>query len=186
MSSRSGIDRTTVGVGAGLGAAAYVLGYLLTYLTQRGSVDERLETFNFLAELFGGDPIPSWQGVGWLFYNAHFVDTEVPAFGGTRVENFIAAGDGLSLLYLVPPLALLAAGAVAASVARAERPDVGATAGALVAVGYLPLAVVGAVAFGYAVGEGTIRPDPVTAVLLAGVVYPVVLGAIGGALAGWR
>lgn len=42
----------------------------------------------------------------------------------------------------------------------------------------------GAYLLGYAVGDGSIAPDAVTAVLLAGAVYPVVFGGIGGVLGG--
>ncbi|WP_418282217.1 transporter [Halorubrum sp. DTA98] len=179
-------DARTVGVAAASGTAAYVLGYLLVYVTQRRGVEERLSAFNFMVDLFGSDPIPAWQGVGWLFYNAHFVDTEIPGFGGTRVENFIAASDDgtLTLLYLVPPVLLLGAGFAAAFVADVDDLGDGVPIGALVTVAYLPLAVVGAVAFAYSIGDGSIRPDLVTAVLLAGVVYPALFGAVGGALAG--
>ncbi|WP_255170618.1 hypothetical protein [Natrononativus amylolyticus] len=178
-------DRTTAGAGALGGAAAYALGYLLTYLTQRGSVDERLEAFNFVAALFGGEPIPSWQAVGWLFYNAHFVDTELPALAGTRTQNFVASADGgsLALLYLLPPLALLGAGFAVATASSARTLEDGGLRGALVVLGYLPLAVLGVVAFGYAIGEGTVAPDAITAVGVAGVVYPVAFGGIGGAIA---
>ncbi|MFC6730515.1 transporter, partial [Natronoarchaeum mannanilyticum] len=121
MATTERIDRRTIGLGAALGAAAYVLGYLVTYVTQRGSVEERFEGFNFVADLLGGDPIPAWKGVGWLFYNAHFVDTEIPGFGGTQTRNFVANADGgsLALLFLVPPLLLLGAGVVAATLSRA-------------------------------------------------------------------
>jgi hypothetical protein len=46
-----------------------------------------------------------------------------------------------------------------------------------------PARGVGAVAFSYSVGDGAIAPDLLTAVLLAGVVYPVALGGAGGAAA---
>ncbi len=171
--------------GAAAGAAAYVFGYLLTYVTQQNQVEERLAGFNFFADLFGGDPIPAWQGVGWLFYNAHFVDTEIPSvIGGARSLNLIAEADGgsLALLYVVPPLLLLAAGLAVGQLSGASEPTDGAQAGVLVVVGYLPLAVVGAFLFRYAVGDGSVTPDLITAVLLAGVVYPAVFGALGGVI----
>lgn len=180
------IDARIGGVAAASGAAAYVLGYLFVYVTQRNWVDEQLRTINVVADLFGGDPIPSWQGVGWLFYNAHFVDTQIPALGGTRVENFIAAADdgSLTLLYLVPPLLLVAAGFATAYLAKARNPGESAPLGGLIVAGYLPLAILGAFAFRYAVGDGAVTPDLLTAVILAGVVYPVAFGSAGGAIAG--
>jgi len=176
-----------VGGGAVAGAAAYVFGYLSTYVTQQNQVDEQLAGFNFLADLFGSDPIPAWQAVGWLFYNAHFVDTEIPSLVGSgRSLNLIAEADGgsLALLYVVPPLVLLVAGLAAGRLAGASTPLDGATSGSLVLAGYLPLAVIGAFLFRYSVGDGSVAPDLITAVLLAGVVYPVVFAGAGGALSG--
>lgn len=173
--------------GAGAGAVAYVLGYLFAYVTQSGQVEDQLAGFNAFADLFGGDPIPAWQGVGWLFYNGHFVDTQVPSLiGGARSLNLIAEADGgsLTLLYVVPPVLLIVAGIAVARIAGATAPVDGATAGASVLAGYLPLAVLGAFLFRYSVGDGAaVAPDVVTAVLLAGAVYPAVFGGIGGATA---
>ena len=176
--------RLTVGAAGGL--AAYVLGYLLVYATQRGRVGEDLRGFNAFADLLGGDPIPAWKAVGWVFYNAHFVATEFPApLGGTRMVNFIAEADAGSLaaMYVVPPVLLLGAGLLAGRLASTTEPTEGALVGGLVAVGYLPLTLLGVVAFGYSIGDGTIAPVLLTAGLLAGVVYPVVFGAGGGAVA---
>jgi hypothetical protein len=183
-------DRTsgTNGIvgGAVAGAAAYLLGYLFAYVTQASAVEDQLAGFNVFADLFGGDPIPTWQAVGWVFYNGHFVDTRVPSLvGGSQLTNLISQADGgsLSLLYVVPPVLLVVAGLVAGRVAGATEPVDGAKAGAFVLVGYLPLAALGAFLFRYSVGDGAVAPDLVTAVLLAGAVYPAVFGAVGGAAA---
>ncbi|VTT85896.1 hypothetical protein DM2_1934 [Halorubrum sp. DM2] len=168
--------------GAVAGAAAYLLGYLTVYLTQSGRIEEGLSGLNFLAELFGGDPISSWQVSGWMFYNAHFVDTVIPTvFGGTQSQNLISQAEGASFLFVVPPVLLLVAGVVAGRVAGADSPAGGARAGAFVLAGYLPLALIGTFLFRYAVGDGSVAPDIVTAVFLAGAVYPAAFGAIGGA-----
>ncbi|TKX80279.1 transporter [Halorubrum sp. SD626R] len=173
-----------VGGGAAAGAAAYVLGYLFAYLTQRSAVESQLEGFNFFADLFGGDPIPTWKAIGWVFYNGHFVDTQVPSLvGGSQLTNLISQADGgsLTLLFVVPPVLLTLAGLAAGRIAGATEPVDGAKAGASVLVGYLPLAVIGAFLFRYSVGDGAVAPDLVTAVLLAGAVYPAAFGAVGGA-----
>ncbi|WP_049906531.1 hypothetical protein [Halorubrum aidingense] len=187
MSSSETANRTRgLVAGAGAGAVAYVLGYLFAYVTQSGQVEDQLAGFNAFADLFGGDPIPAWQGVGWLFYNGHFVDTQVPSLiGGARSLNLIAEADGgsLTLLYVVPPVLLIVAGIVAARIAGATEPVDGATAGVSVLAGYLPLAVLGAFLFRYSVGDGAVAPDIVTAVLLAGAVYPAAFGGVGGAVA---
>ena len=179
--SNPNITREAAG-GAVAGAAAYLLGYLTVYVTQSGRIEEGLSGLNFLAELFGGDPISAWQVSGWLFYNAHFVETVSPAvFGGTSSRNLLMQAEGAGYLLFVPPVLLLVAGLAAGRVAGAETPLDGARSGALVAAGYLPLAVVGAFLFRYAVGDGSVAPDLVTAVLLAGAVYPAAFGALGGA-----
>ncbi|SNZ03199.1 hypothetical protein SAMN06269185_0215 [Natronoarchaeum philippinense] len=184
MSYTDRTDGRTIGIGALTGVAAYLGGYLVTYVSMRSSVEERLSGFNAVAELFGGDPIPAWKAVGWLFYNSHFVETTIPTFGGTQTQNFVANADGgsMALLFLVPPLLLLGAGVAAAAFSGARSAADGARTGAGVVAGYLPLAVLGILVFGYAVGEGQIGPDAITAVLLAGVVYPLAFGSVGGAL----
>ncbi|WP_128905451.1 transporter [Halorubrum amylolyticum] len=177
-------SRTRGIAGATGGAVAYILGYLVVYVTQGDRIEEGLSGINFFADLFGGDPISTWQAAGWMFYNAHFVDVDVPSLiGGAQSTNLItqAEGGSLTFLFVVPPILLLLAGAVAGRTANADNPVEGAQAGAFVLAGYLPLAVIGAFLFRYAVGDGTVAPDLVTAVLLAGAVYPAVFGAIGGA-----
>jgi len=111
--------------GAAAGAVAYVLGYLVVYVTQGDRIAEGLSGVNFFTtELFGGDPISTWQAAGWLFYNAHFVDTMSPGvFGGAQSTNLIMEADGGSLLFILPPLLLLVAGVVAGrAAARPTRP----------------------------------------------------------------
>lgn len=174
-------QRTATGIAAGL--AAFVGGYLVTYVWKSPAVEETIRGFNVWAGLLGGDPIPVWTAVAWVFYNAHFVRTRL---GASDSMNMITAAEGGSweLLYLVPPLLLLAAGSWVAWRARADDPTTGARTGALVAIGYLFPAVIVALAAGYTVGDVVVRPDPVTATLLAGLVYPAIVGGLGGALAG--
>jgi len=181
MSTDSTTEKLPLGAGAVTGLAAYVLGYLISYVWLSGSIEERLAAYNFIAELFGGEPIAVWQGVGWMFYNAHFVSTRIAGFGGTQSQNFIAGSDGgsIALLYAVPIVLLLAAGLLTARLADADEPADGAIAGAAVAIGYFPLALLGRFLFSY---QGSAAPDLVTAVLLAGLVYPLVLGSVSGVL----
>jgi hypothetical protein len=181
MTDDSLTERLPLAQGAAAGLGAYLLGYLITYVWQGGSVEERLAGFNFIADLFGSEPIAVWQGVGWLFYNAHFVRTRITGgLGGPRSENFIAASDGgaLALLYLVPVVLIFAAGLTVARLADADALADGAAAGVTVVLGYLPLALVGRFLFSY---DGSVAPDLVTALLLAGLVYPLLFGALGGA-----
>jgi hypothetical protein len=190
------VNARAVGTGAATGAGAYVLGYLIVYLTQRGSIEDRFTAFNVVTDVLGGDPIPVWQAIGWLFYNAHFVETRIPSIGGPSMRDFIRSADdgSLTLLYLVPPVLLVGAGYATIALSGESESDAQVAGdppdaevgdgllGALVVVGYLPLAIVGIFLFSYAVGDGAIAPDAITGVLLAGIVYPAVFGAIGSVL----
>ena len=187
--SDSGLDLATAVRGAAAGAVAYLLGYLLTYAWQAPAVDESLQGINFVADLLGGATVPTWKGVGWLFYNAHVVSTRVPTMGGgARMVNFVSQSEegALVLLYALAPVLLVLAGVAAARYGSADRPGTAAAAGATVVVGYLPLAIVGALLVGHTFGgDVRIAPDLITAVAVAGIVYPAFFGAVGGALWGW-
>ncbi|MFC7098423.1 transporter [Halobaculum marinum] len=179
-------ERVSLAGGAVAGVGAYLIGYLATYVTQSGAVRDRLAGLNALASLFGGDPVAAWQGVGWYFYNAHFVATVVPSFGGTRTVDLIASADAsVGYLYVLPPLALFVAGAAVAFLDGASDPTDGALAALGVVPAYFVLALAGAFLFAYGAGDaGSVHPEYVTAALLAGLVYPVVFGGIGGAVGG--
>ena len=176
-------ERAGIAAGAAAGAVAYVVGYLVTYLWQSGSAEENLQAYNAIVDFLGGDPIPAWQAVGWLYYNAHNVAFTTPALGsGRTAQNLVADGNAPMLLYLVPVVVLLLAGFVVARNASAVDAASGARAGVTVAAGYVVLAVVGLAAFRYSVGDSTVHVDYALGVLLAGIVYPAVFGALGGVL----
>lgn len=173
-------DRLPLVRGGLAGAGAYLVGYLLTYLLAGERVRESALTG--LLDFFAGEPT-TWKVVGWLFYNAHMVSVVVPGFAGSRTVDLLAeAGGRATLLYLVPPLLLTAAGVLAARDGGERDAAAGAKAGATAVLGYLPLAVLGAFVFTVQAGGATIRPDVVTALALAGLLYPVAFGALGGAL----
>lgn len=174
-------DDLPLAVGALAGGGTYVLGYLLTYLLAGEEV--RQSALTGLLDLFAGEPT-TWKVVGWLFYNAHMVETVVPGFPGSRTIDLIAEGGGsATLLYLVPPILLLAAGLLVVRQADGDRDATdGAFAGTTVVLGYLPLAVVGAFVFAVEVADATMQPEVGMALILAGLVYPVAFGALGGAL----
>jgi hypothetical protein len=164
--------------GATRGVAAFVVGLLavaaLVLLEQALSGD--LAGLADATDGLAGNPL---YAAGWLFYNAHFVGVVV---GGEAV-NLVDAlrGSGTvpaSLFYAIQPAVLYLAGnsvAVTCATPDDSRPRRGAM-GAATAAGYLPLSVLGAVAF-TAEGAG---PNLVGAALIAGLAYPVVLGGLGG------
>lgn len=180
------VGRATLARGATAGVGAWLLGYLVVYVSKSAAVSEALQGVGFVSRLLGGEGVPAWKGVTWLFLNAHFVATRFPTIaGGTRTANFVTREGGSPLTLAFPVVLLLAAGVVAAYGRRgglAER----AAAGATVALGYLPLSAVAAFATTHAIGntDAAISADPVTAVLLAGAVYPLVVGALGGIAVG--
>lgn len=170
--------------GTVVGVATSLAGYLVTYLWQASRVRESLSGINAILQFFGGEQIPAWKAVGWLFFNAHFVRTQFPGFGGMQSQNFVTSGDFPVLLYAVPVVLLLATGFLLAWTRQPVDLQQGAMDGATITIGYAGVAVITVFLFGASRGDASIAPDPVTGVLLAGIVYPLVLGAVGGALAG--
>ena len=170
------------GAAAAAGVAAFALGYVLVYALTISTVRESLLTG--IAEAFG-DEGADWKIVGWLFFNAQFVTTTITVdlgfLGGTDAVNFIAESDTLSaILYLIPPALLAAAGLAAARLDGATETARALRLGPSVALGYLPFTLVGALLFTVSVGETSGgSPTLLTAVVLAGVVYPVVFGTLG-------
>lgn len=187
-STDSTLDRTTLLRGGVAGVAAFLLGYVLTYAWKAPAVEESFSGINVLAELFGGQGVPTWKGVGWLYFNAHVVALRVDGMGGARMVNLIQESDdgSLVLLYALAAAVLLLAGAVVARYGSSGRVAEGAANGATVVVGYLPVAVVAALLVGHTFGGGVrVAPDLVTAIAVAGIVYPAFFGAVGGAVAHW-
>ncbi|NHN59549.1 MULTISPECIES: transporter [Halorussus] len=185
LASDSGVSGGTLARGAVAGAAAWLLGYLVAYVWKAEAVAEALRGVGVVSQLLGGEAVPAWKGVTWLFLNAHFVATRVPTVaGGTRTTNFVTGEGGSVALLALPAVLLLVAGFLAAR-GRRGGATAGAAAGAALVVGYLPLSAAAAFATTHAIGEtqATVSADPVTAILLAGAVYPVALGAVGGAAA---
>jgi hypothetical protein len=173
--------------GALVGAGAYVAGYVLTFLL---TVVDGVES----------GQVAGWKAVGWVFYGAHNVDIQqtVSSDRGSVSQTIGVFDQGVSelgstvpqVVYLLVPVGvLLGAGYVAyqrADAGRLETVQVAAV-GATVVVGYLVLAVLGAFLFeesGGAFGvDASVGPELATAVVIAGLVYPLVLGAVGAVLA---
>ena len=171
--------------GAVLGAAAYVVGYLVAYVWSSSAVSEALRGVNAVSQVLSIGTIPSWKAVGWLFYDAHFARTKVPGLGGaTSISPIDALGDGqFAALYVIVPLLLVIAGAIAGR--TGPTPDVAVPRGAAIVIGYLPLAVIGIAVTAFRIPgvDARIGIDALTGVALAGLVYPLVFGAIGGGIA---
>ena len=194
--NETGVDLRAAVISAGAGAAAFVASYLLTFLLWTQTALPDPENFDqaidraFVQSV--RDTVPSWKAAGMTLYNAHFVDLTYSTPSGSSSVNLIdAAGGGLVAFALfVPPLVLLVAGfaAVYVSDVTADLPNAVA-AGALVLVGYLLFALVGALLFGHTEtveffgisGQYSLSIPLLSTVIFLGVVYPVVFGGLGGA-----
>lgn len=182
MSSAPNAESRPYVVSAVAGVGAWLLGYLLTYLLVATDIDQ--SALNRIIEAFDGDSA-TYELVGWVFYNAHLVDisyTGVSLF--TPPANFVGSEDGFTvLLYLIPPALLLIAGLGIGRYQGVSDPQTGAITGALLVPGYLILSIVGVFLFSVSVGDVSGAPDLVPAIAIAGLIYPVVFGAVGGAIA---
>lgn len=137
-------------------------------------------------------PSPAFSRlVGWVQFNAHTVDVVVtPATqGGTPSPVRVSVlADGFSpLLYTVPVAALVVAGALVTVLAdrRGLRP--GLVAGLAVVPGYFVASVASRLAAttAWSMGPGgTAAPAAAGALVVSGLLYPVVCAGLGGALAG--
>jgi hypothetical protein len=172
-------ERLPIGEGTITGLAAWAFGYVVTYLIV--APDVRESPLHRLVRALEGEPA-TYEMVGWVFYNAHFVDTvfrNVPFVGG-HTTTFVGGDGGFTaLLYAVPAGALFAAGFAVGSRCEADNVIEGVLAAATVVPGYLLPSIAGAFLFEVALGGASGGPDPLAAVALAGAVYPAVF-AVGG------
>lgn len=184
-----------------VGVAAYLLGYLVTVAATFGRVSTVVsvriagtyESSSTLGEILGTAP-SVWTVGGWLFYNAHLVPTSVPTadslhgMAGLASRNLLlAVSDGLLLLPLVPLVVLPAAGYLVVRLGATHVIHGGVKTGASVAVGYVPLFLLGAflLTAPAADSRAVANPHGILTVFV-GLVYVPVLGALGGYLAELR
>jgi hypothetical protein len=179
MSVSVGDREVPLAVGAAAGAVAEVVGYVFVFLITSGSIRESPLRQAF--EALGGD-LPTWKAVGWVFFNAHFVRTQFDLpIVGTRTSTAIGGDGGFSaVLYVVPPLLLVAAGLAVGQYRDIDEPVEALLGTVGILAGYLVLVVVDLVAFGAGSDAGPVLG---TGVLLAGLVYPAVFGTVGGLIA---
>lgn len=177
------VDTTAVVGSAVLGALTFALGYVLTYLLKSGRISS--------TRAAGSGPSTE-QYVAWLFYEMHNVGHVVTRTlnGRSQSQSFNPSTWGVweSWLLAVPPLLLVVAGVAVAYVWSEGDPKLGAVYGAALTAGYFPLAGLLAVLSEHqesvsgfrGTGSITAGPKLVEAAVLAGVLYPVVFGVVGG------
>lgn len=168
---------TVFGSGAAAGIVAFLLGYLATWITAGVRAASVTTTGPF------GSSVPRWRAVLWLFHDAHFVGTRTPRVIGPDGSLWSSGALvdtvgllGVEYVYLVPPLALLVAGAAVSLWLRRGTPRAGLQAGMTVTAGYLVAVVLSL----FVASNAGIGPSPLRALVVAGVVYPVAFGGLGG------
>lgn len=183
---RNRTDRLSLVAGGIAGIGAWLLGYAITYLIVAPEVRE--SPLHQVIEALDGEPA-TYEMVGWVFYNAHFVNTvfrDVPLFGG-YATSFVGGQDGFAfLLYGIPIVLLVTAGFGLARYRAADTPTEGALAGVSVLPGYLLCSMAGVFLFEVTLGQARAAPDLLSAILLAGIVAPAVWAGAGGAIEGYR
>ncbi|MDS0281934.1 hypothetical protein [Haloarcula onubensis] len=118
--------------------------------------------------------------LGWIFYNAHGVKLSVGTEGGLSLLVLFA--DSTLVYALIPAALLFCLGGLVALFKRADGFLGGFFSGSSVVMGYLPLVVVGAL-FATVSGAGsTVSVQLLPAILLAGILYPLVCGGAAGLL----
>jgi len=176
------ITPRSIATGSLVGTLPWFLGYAITYLLVAPNL--RDSPLNRIIETLDGAPA-THELVGWVFYNAHFVDVvlDIPILG-SQTTAYIGGDTGFTpALYLVPVVLLVVAGALISRQQAATDPAAGGFAGVSVLPGYLVLTVIGGLVFEITVGGATGGPDLTAAIILAGVLYPAVCAGLGGI--GW-
>jgi hypothetical protein len=172
--------------GAVAGFLTFFVGFLLTYLLKSGQVS---------SQQFGGGPSTEHY-VSWLFFKMHNVGHEASVSLGSRSRSEAFDPSTWAIwedwLFAVPPALLLVAGLAVGALWADGRARSGALYGAALVLGYLPMALVAGLFADYSDSEaslaGTVSvsagPKLPEALALAGIVYPLVFGVLGGVVAG--
>lgn len=172
------------------GVVAYVVGFVTTValfawaVAQKGGVT--------LGDVTAGGTIEgSVQSVlavlGWLFFSVHGVAIQRQTGGETTLLDIFGSLriDQPVLFRLVPAVLLFLAGFVVAHrVSGTLSLPASVLAGASVVVGYGLFVVLGTFAFAVEHGGVSYHPVQSSALLLAGLTYPLVSGGLGGLLRG--
>lgn len=179
------------GFGGGIGA--FVLVFTLLLGLRVGRLSGAADYFTYFTSFDAVTP-NNVEVLNWVFFEAHTVGTEITiGTAGTSRSSVTHVTHGV--LYepwfaIVPILALGAVGYLLGDLAYSWDVTSGFQAGASLVLGYfLGVGVAVFVLTTRGVTDGvtvTMGPEPLTGLLVAGLVYPVVFGGIGGAVAGRR
>ncbi len=208
MSGRDRLrDRYPLGAGAAAGCLAWVTGAIVTYVAvlyvleppdETGQTTDPSSGFGNIGDNIGQELAQSlaqipFEGSGMIFYNAHIVPTEIDVVIISESLNFIdILGGPWTGLYVLPPVALTVAGAAILRRTPVADARAAAASGATVTAGYLPMVAIGTQLYTISISVSSgfsasisIGPSIAMAIVVAGFLYPLVFGAIGG-IVGWK
>lgn len=184
LSSREIVIRAVL-----VGAGAFVVVLLITggLLT----ADILISDIEPDAENFDAEDDPGLLNpLGWWFFSSHFVEVDTGPLSIDFIEllTSIAGLTFPSLIYRLSPIVILIITGYLFTSQLIERTSLSpAVVGASTFLGYLPMCVFGVVLFSSTTTvdgvEISITVQVPEAIILAGIIYPVVCGAIGGFLA---
>lgn len=170
------------------GALAWVSGYLVSFVLY---IVFGLQPFAEIAAVYGGFEPDLFTAVAFAFYGGQFVPVEDGS--GSINYAFDLAANG-ALYTLLALTVLFAVGYYLASAEGLAGPRDRVLAGASVVLGYAPLAILGTFVFEHEYGSpsggsgetATMELPLVRTVLLAGLLFPIVVGSLGGLFASYR
>lgn len=154
--SAASADDVPIETGASVGAGAWVAGVVLTFVVGQLGLSQALSLIIGFAPLRG----------------------TLSAYSAFHTWFLSGTGGSMFLVFtLIPIVLLVGAGFFVASNNRASN---GFATGASVAVGYLAMTVLSIVLL-FVLGSGGVQiVDLLISIVLAGVVFPVVFGGLGG------
>lgn len=180
-------SRLPLGRGVLVGVGSYLFTYIVAFVAF-GSRSEALvsetsvTTVNgqtTVGELLSNTPLPTWKGVGWIFYGGTGVPIQVP--GDVKMIT-VSISPGSARIVPVIMVAVFILGGYWLYGSTSARAGQWKYAGIGISLGYLPLMVAGALIFSIRVKGFTAGPDIIYAILV-GLLIPIIAGAIGGKLA---
>jgi hypothetical protein len=144
-------------------------------------LEDQRETAVALAQIYeqaSETPGTAIKLLGWVFYGAHGVSVQVANEGAVNILSLFV--DSTLVYTLIPAVLLFVFGGLVALLKRAEGFLGGFISGSSVLLGYFPLATVGAVFATISAGGETASVQLLPAILLAGIIFPLVFGGLAG------
>ena len=182
-------DRLPLKRGAVFGAVSFLVSYILTLIIVAAA-----EANDFTDDLV--------EAAGWIYYNAQLADVKIsipqsnddaiPDIVFDRTINYVTdnqVSDGgftlemPSVVYhLIPLLSLVLFGFLLARYVGVQTTQDGALAGGTVILGSVPLTLIGVFLFSAEFDGVELSPVLLESILFVGVLFPLIFGAIGGAI----